>query len=89
MSDISNLINSPVNLLINLQKKHWMRKLFVYLLLFLKNVTAQKRKNRKEKEEVKEEISIEIIEDLENTDLHEVLDSFKNTLKKIIGKKIT
>ena len=66
-----------------------MRKLFVFLLLFFKNVTAQKRKNRKEKEEVKEEISIEIIEDLENTDLHEVLDSFKNTLKKIIGKKIT
>ena len=66
-----------------------MRKLFVFLLLFLKNVTAQKRKNRKEKEEVKEEISIEIIEDLENSDLHEVLDSFKNTLKKIIGKKIT
>lgn len=89
MSDISNLIDSPVNLLINLQKKHWMRKLFVFLLLFLKNVTAQKRKNRKEKEEVKEEISIEIIEDLENSDLHEVLDSFKNTLKKIIGKKIT
>lgn len=66
-----------------------MRKLFVFLLLFFKNVTAQKRKNRKEKEEVKEEISIEIIEDLENSDIHEVLNSFKNTLEKIIGKKIT
>ena len=66
-----------------------MTKFFVFLLLVFENVTAQKRKNRKEKEEVKEEISIEIIEDLENTDIHEVLNSFKNSLEKIIGKKIT
>ena len=63
-----------------------MRQFLIFLLIFLQNARAQKRRERKEKKEENAEISLEVLDDFENADINKVLQSFKNSLTTIISK---